>query len=994
MNAYRKYPFRRNVPAFLLAILILFVQAAGTGQAASTTLFGNTSINPNQDSNAAGMAEVFQITALENGTVNKLYVYLDTGSTSTQIVLGLYANGANNEPGALLTQAGLANPGSGKWVSVAVPPVGVTKGTQYWIAILGAYGSGVMRFRDSSCCGKSETSRAANLTALPAAWTVGSVYSNAPISAYAVQEDAGPTATLSFTPSASTTRTTLPPTFTPTSTLTFTPTTTRTSTSTPTPTNTLPPQPTFTLTSTVTTTSTTSPTSTNPPSQTPSYTPTQTGTSTLTNTPAPSSTLTPTLSATSTPTNSATPLPTNTLTATSTFTPTATLEPAAPAAFAVGPGAVDVIPRQIVRASDDRVYLFAIKGNRSDRIESFWSRNPGLPGGTADFQAGPELGEPVIIISVDTAYDGLNTIHVLTNLSNGTLRDHPFDVSSHSFRPAITLAPNTLLGSPASAATAIDIGTSGVSSMFDRAGRLNLLYWSTGSQITHLALNYDPLSNSFSKVSGPTRVDTLGTDNNHPAAAVSPLDDSLTVAWVSGSSGAGKIFARTRSVDGVWGDAEQVNGADVWTSSYMGLNIDQGPSLVIDSVGVQHLAYIETSQPGYDYGRVHYVRSAGTGWVDQYAGFLSNDPALALDNQDNLFLLGHGDPADPACTSYNVMCVSQRAEDGTWSTFQLIASPPAGVTFDASVSVKWSVIGWNRPETIEFVFFSTPYATPTLYYGHLGNGVAIPTPVPGNSPTPTFTTSPTPSPTTAVTRTPTVTRTPVVLPSATNTRTPRFYRTPTRTPTIYTSPTRTPTPTVAARSSTPTSTSSTGGFPSTGLLDMFNRANGAIGSSWSGKTGGYAVSSNQLSIGTGGELFWSASSFGTSQEVFVTFNAVDPAAAEQDLLLKSQSATGWTSGVIEVWYQAASHRVQVWTYSPAQGWVQRGADIAVTFANGDQFGARSTANGSVEVFRNGVLVGSRDASAWSFSGTGGYIGLWFITAPNTLLDNFGGGTLP
>jgi hypothetical protein len=50
----------------------------------------------------------------------------------------------------------------------------------------------------------------------------------------------------------------------------------------------------------------------------------------------------------------------------------------------------------------------------------------------------------------------------------------------------------------------------------------------------------------------------------------------------------------------------------------------------------------------------------------------------------------------------------------------------------------------------------------------------------------------------------------------------------------------------------------------------------------------------------------------------------------------------------------------VWTYTSSQGWVQRGADIAVTFANGDIFGARATASGQVSVYENGNLLGTRD----------------------------------
>jgi hypothetical protein len=101
----------------------------------------------------------------------------------------------------------------------------------------------------------------------------------------------------------------------------------------------------------------------------------------------------------------------------------------------------------------------------------------------------------------------------------------------------------------------------------------------------------------------------------------------------------------------------------------------------------------------------------------------------------------------------------------------------------------------------------------------------------------------------------------------------------------------------------------------------------------------------------------------------------------------------WSSGVIKVLYNPVAHTVQVWTYSSPQGWIQRGADISVTFSNSYQFGARAKSNGMIEIYRNGILIGSRDASGWTYSANGGYIGLWFTNAANTLLDDFGGGTI-
>jgi hypothetical protein len=197
----------------------------------------------------------------------------------------------------------------------------------------------------------------------------------------------------------------------------------------------------------------------------------------------------------------------------------------------------------------------------------------------------------------------------------------------------------------------------------------------------------------------------------------------------------------------------------------------------------------------------------------------------------------------------------------------------------------------------------------------------------------------------------------------------------------------------ATATPTPTPTPS-GSFPSTGVLDNFSRANGPIGSNWSGNTGSYAINTNYLNVIANGYIFWNPTSFGANQEAYVTLSNFYSSGAEHNLLLKSQSSTTFTAGVIEVWYDAAGHRVQVWTYTSAQGWVQRGADIPVTFANGDRLGARAKANGMVEVYRNGVLLATRDVTGWPYYANVGYIGLWFIgTNDSTFADDFGGGTI-
>jgi hypothetical protein len=70
------------------------------------------------------------------------------------------------------------------------------------------------------------------------------------------------------------------------------------------------------------------------------------------------------------------------------------------------------------------------------------------------------------------------------------------------------------------------------------------------------------------------------------------------------------------------------------------------------------------------------------------------------------------------------MCYLQK-NGSTWGSLQLLLDNPGGTSLDASPSVKWSVVGFNRPQMVELVFFSVPknpgldYYNPTLHYARL-----------------------------------------------------------------------------------------------------------------------------------------------------------------------------------------------------------------------------------------------------------------------------------
>jgi glucose/arabinose dehydrogenase len=179
-------------------------------------------------------------------------------------------------------------------------------------------------------------------------------------------------------------------------------------------------------------------------------------------------------------------------------------------------------------------------------------------------------------------------------------------------------------------------------------------------------------------------------------------------------------------------------------------------------------------------------------------------------------------------------------------------------------------------------------------------------------------------------------------------------------------------------------------FPTAAVLDNFNRANGALGGSWSATSTGLSILNNVALVGADVSAVWNPTVFGADQEVFATLSTVVPSAGEVDLMLKVQG-TIWTSGHIEVWYDAPGNAVHVATYDPVGGWVARGNITGVSFASGDQFGARCYANGIVDVFRNHVNIGSISCAAWPPSALTGRIGVTYLSASGSALDDFGGG---
>jgi len=144
--------------------------------------------------------------------------------------------------------------------------------------------------------------------------------------------------------------------------------------------------------------------------------------------------------------------------------------------FKVGVGYTDVMPRQIVRTADDRLYIFTGQAQGSNNILVHWTTAPGVPTSAADFSGSSQLTPPLANdpISVDAVYDGNTIIHVLINENcaspsgtctpnSGQLYDYPFDITTNTFRPA------KLISTGNSVAPGFYLGSDGVSGLFDTA---------------------------------------------------------------------------------------------------------------------------------------------------------------------------------------------------------------------------------------------------------------------------------------------------------------------------------------------------------------------------------------------------------------------------------------------------------------------------------------------------------------------------------------------
>jgi hypothetical protein len=140
----------------------------------NSPILGDFSNGANTDSHNAGQAEASAYQASRTGTITRLGAWFPAG-TSTQLSIGLYDD-LNGHPHTLLGSGNADFPNPGTFAFANIPPVQVTKGVTYWIALVSPVGKGSFVMGWSNGGIATEHSNQPDLVALPASWTSGQFY--------------------------------------------------------------------------------------------------------------------------------------------------------------------------------------------------------------------------------------------------------------------------------------------------------------------------------------------------------------------------------------------------------------------------------------------------------------------------------------------------------------------------------------------------------------------------------------------------------------------------------------------------------------------------------------------------------------------------------------------------------------------------------------------------------------------------------------------------
>ena len=192
----------------LLAVLLVCASVAES-RGAARTLLGNSSVEKDRGSAAAGRSRAFSFIARATGTAASEWLFVDSGTRASTAAVALYSNDRGH-PGRRLTRGSSRTLRLRAWNSIRLASAKIIRGRRYWLALLGQGGVISFRVRRARRC-SSQASTQGPMRSLPVVWRRAARRPTCSVSAFVVASSTGGAHSKSSSPAGSGSTPSTPP---------------------------------------------------------------------------------------------------------------------------------------------------------------------------------------------------------------------------------------------------------------------------------------------------------------------------------------------------------------------------------------------------------------------------------------------------------------------------------------------------------------------------------------------------------------------------------------------------------------------------------------------------------------------------------------------------------------------------------------------------------------------------------------------------------------
>lgn len=374
-------------------------------------------------------------------------------------------------------------------------------------------------------------------------------------------------------------------------------------------------------------------------------------------------------------------------------------------------GFTDATPKQLVRTSNNRVYIVAPDGpsvglTETNKLHVYRADQVGLPTSFSKLS----LTEPQQVTSVAVAIDRHDVIHIAwrDRIGNGSIGYATLTTATD------TLSATTTVDTNASAPSDNEgQGSEGVSLQLDSVGVPHLAY------LYHDGTKYRAAYRNRTGGSWSARAlvdnNTYGSNERawHPALAVDG-SDRILFGWAAGTFNEVQnnlAFSRVSTDGGATFGTRATIGA-IWTS------IDTGLVFYISTDGRYHVSMAESINTANVYServRYYYSDDQGATWTANHpegGGAATHNPSVGPGAGGKVRIYGHG-AQNTSDHGVDITYWESAGGAASWSTRQ---SFYVNATVDSSVNVRWAYHFHWFPNTLDVAFWDDTYPN-DLYWG-------------------------------------------------------------------------------------------------------------------------------------------------------------------------------------------------------------------------------------------------------------------------------------